>query len=163
MVHQGHLTVRSFTLNKQVTNWNTAYLDGQIRSLIASTGYKGKLSITFPVTHSSLVVQGPKAKQAWYEVFTEVFKPKNSRRYEVVTVVWPYAALATEDASGQGNAFAVKSETQFWSEWKDVLKSAILDRHRGWLTIEDHMEWAMGNGWEGKKQTVTWNEGQYPP
>lgn len=148
----------SFTLTKQVTNWNTDYLEGQIRSLVASTGYKGKLLITFPVTHSALVVQGPKDSKAWYEHIADVFKSKNSRRYEIVTAVWPYSALAADDASGQGNAWAVKSEMQFWNEWKDVIKVAVLDRRNGWLSLEDHMEWAMGNGWEGKKQTRPWAE-----
>ncbi|KAF2666594.1 hypothetical protein BT63DRAFT_481091 [Microthyrium microscopicum] len=143
---------KSFTLTKTVTNWNTTYLEGQIRNLIASTGYKGDLSITFPVTHSKLVVESVPARP-WYQALAAVFQPNQTRRFEVMTAVWPYAALAPEEAHGSSNQWAVKSEMQFWAEWKDVLHAAVLDRKRGWLTLEDHIEWAMGVGWEGKSKT----------
>lgn len=155
-LREHHLKCTSFALTKQVTNWNTDYLEGQIRSLVASTGYKGRLSIEFPVTHSSLVVQAPTNSKAWYEAIADVFKAKNSRRYEVIAAVWPFAALASDEASSQGNAWAVKSEMQFWAEWKDVLKSAVLEGRKGWLSVEDHVDFAMGNGWEGRKQTRNW-------
>lgn len=156
IVSQQLTRVYSFVLKKQVTNWNTEYLEGQIRNLVASTGYKGKLTVTFPVTHSNFVVQCPQNK-AWYQAIAAAFQPSQARRYEVVTAVWPYAALSPDDASGQGNAWAVKSEMQFWAEWKDVLKDAILSKRSGWLTIEDHMEFAMSAGWQGKKQTRDWD------
>ncbi|KAF2096721.1 hypothetical protein NA57DRAFT_58616 [Rhizodiscina lignyota] len=147
---------KSFTLTKQVINWNTEYLEGQIRNLIAGTNYKGKLTITFPVTHSKLIVQCPSSKP-WYQALAACFSPTQTRRFEVITAVWPYAALSSEETSGQGNAWAVKSEMAFWAEWKDVLKFAVLDKKSGWLSIEDYIEFAMSAGSQGKKQTRDWD------
>lgn len=138
-----------------MANWNTDYLEGQIRTLIASTKYTGKLSVTFPVTHSNLTVHPPKNK-AWYAAIAAAFTPAQTRRYQVVTAVWPYAALAPGDAGGQGNEWAVKSEMQWWSDWKDVLKLAVLGKRKGWLTAEDQMEWAMGLRYEVRKETGNW-------
>jgi len=144
-------------LTKFVDNWNTAYLEGQIRNLIASTGYKGDLSITFPITHSKLVVESNPDKP-WYQALASAFQPSQKRQFEVMTAVWPYAALSADEAHGSGNQWAVKSEMQFWAEWKDVVHAAVLDRRIGWLTLEDHMEWAMGTGWEGRKKTKQWGD-----
>jgi len=108
------------------------------------------------VTHSKIVVETTTSRP-WYQVLADAFQPSQTRRYEVVTAVWPYAALAPEYASGKGNSWAVKSEMQFWTEWKDVLHCALLERRIGWLSMEDHIEWAMGTGWDDKKQTRLWD------
>jgi hypothetical protein len=143
-------------LKKIVPNWDTEYLEGKILALVASTNYKGSVTVTFPVSHCVLTVQ-PANSGPWYQKLGQLFQAAQPRRYEVVTALWPYAAIAPSENQGQGNTWAVRSEAKFWEEWKDVLKWAVLEQRKGWLTVEDYIEWTMGGGWTGKKQTKDWS------
>ncbi|KAF2421147.1 hypothetical protein EJ08DRAFT_690243 [Tothia fuscella] len=120
---------KSFTLQKTISNYNTPYLEGQIRTLLASLSYPGTLSISFPTTHSTLTIRPPKPKQ-WYSAITAAFTPAQTRKYQVVEAVWPYAALAPGEAGGQGNEWAVRSEMGWWEDWQGVLRGAVLGGKR---------------------------------
>jgi hypothetical protein len=46
--------VKSFMLERVVANLDINWLEGQIRSLIASMAYKGVVTVSFPVTHAKV-------------------------------------------------------------------------------------------------------------
>jgi hypothetical protein len=134
---------KSFTLERVVHNWDTDYLDGQIRALIAAINYQGHLSITFPISRSRVTVNAPlevsSVRFTWpYTWWTSrtVLQPK---KYEVVKSVWPYAKTAA-----QPREYAVQGEESWWSDWKFPIRHAILSKSTGWVSVEDRMEVAIG-------------------
>ncbi|PKS11589.1 hypothetical protein jhhlp_003354 [Lomentospora prolificans] len=137
--------VKSFTLNRVVANLDTPWIEGQLRSMIASTGYKGVVTITFPVTHARVVVQTPDKLNRFFTSVTTLFAGKN--KYEVVQAVWPFA---TSRNGTDGRRCIVQSEAVWWKEWRDSLKYAVATKRRGWVTNEDKLEALM----EGKGKGV---------
>lgn len=136
----GKLTENRFTLERQMTNWNTSYIEGQIRSLIAATGYAHHVTVTFPVRYSKITIQ-PRGESFLTTLFSPILE---KRRYEVARAVWPYAtlppSLESEDA---GRSCAVQTEEVWWRDWKDVLRLAIITRRSGWVTLDDVLEYRM--------------------
>jgi hypothetical protein len=128
-----------FTLQREVINWNTQLLDGRLRSLLASLRYHGRLSITFPITYSKVVVQ---TNDTFYSRLLSLVKDIN--RYEIVRSVWPYADVAGGDAQHSAErTCALQSETAWWDDWNELIACAILDKRKGWITLDDLMEYAM--------------------
>lgn len=133
--------VKVFVLERVVANLDTNWLEGQIRSLVAATHYKGLVAVTFPVTHAKVVVQNPDKVNKFFTGISTLFSGK--RTYEVVKAVWPFATHAKDE---QGRRCIVQSEDQWWREWSTPIKYAIATKRKGWVTNEDKLEAIM----EGK-------------
>uniref|UniRef100_A0A093VE54 Myosin-11 n=1 Tax=Talaromyces marneffei PM1 TaxID=1077442 RepID=A0A093VE54_TALMA len=119
--------VKSFTLTRQLSNWNTSYIEGQIRSLIASTGYNKPITVTFPVKYSKVVVHPPRSN-SFNSFFTTLVSPLlDKKRYEVVRAVWPYASLPPGPTTNTNRVPVVQTEEMWWEEWRDVLRWAIVN------------------------------------
>jgi len=110
-------TVKSFTLERVVANMDITWLDGQIRSMIASTGYKGVVTVTFPVTHARVVIQNPDRVNKFFTSVTTLFSGR--KKYEVVKAVWPFA---TNKVGEPDRRCVVQSEETWWKEWRDPIK-----------------------------------------
>lgn len=110
-------SVKSFTLERVVANLDVNWLEGQIRSMIASIGYKGTVNVTFPVTHAKVVVQNPDRVNKFFTSVTTLITGKN--KYEVVKAVWPFA---THKNGEVGRRCVVQSEETWWREWRDVVR-----------------------------------------
>ena len=121
-------------------NWNTDYLEGQIRSLIAALKYNGQVTVGFPVARSAVVV-AVASSGTFLSMLSLLLEKK---KYEVVKSVWPYATTAPSDDLHVARQFAVQSEVQWWSEWKPAITHALLCRRVGWVSVEDRIEAAMG-------------------
>ncbi|PSS02261.1 hypothetical protein BD289DRAFT_334938, partial [Coniella lustricola] len=133
--------VKAFVLERTVVNMDTDWLEGQVRSLIASMGYKGTVHIKFPITHAKVIVQNPDRVNKFFTGLTTLFTGKST--YEVVKAVWPFASSRRDEsglASGQQRVCAVQSEEQWWREWAQPLRYAIASRRHGWVTVEDKLE-----------------------
>lgn len=144
--------VKAFVLKRTVVNMDTDWLEGQVRSLIASMGYKGTVSVKFPITHTKVIVQNPDRVNKFFTGLTTLFTGKST--YEVAQAVWPFASCRRDEPglqSGQ-RVFAVQSEEQWWREWAQPLRYAIATRRHGWVTVEDKLEAIM----EGKGKGITW-------
>ena len=137
--------VKSFALSRVVANLDTSWIEGRLRSLVASTGYKGVVSVTFPVTHSRVEVQSPDRVNKFFTSMTTLFSGKH--KYEVVSAVWPFATTRHGDG---GRRCVVQSEDAWWSEWQDSIKYAVVTKRHGWVTLEDKLEALM----EGKGKGV---------
>jgi hypothetical protein len=142
--------VKIFVLERVVANMDVDWLEGQIRSMIASTQYKGVVTVTFPVTHAKVVVQNPDRVNKFFTTVTSIFSGK--KRYEVVKAVWPFA---TAKSGEPGRRCLVQSEETWWKEWKDSIKYAIATKRQGWVTNEDKLEAIMEGVGKGLS-TVDW-------
>ncbi|KAI9893715.1 MAG: hypothetical protein M1814_005931 [Vezdaea aestivalis] len=137
-------TPKTFTLTRAVVNWDTEYLDGQIRGLIAATKYNGQVDVTFPLANSKVVVHSPTNGNQFLSKIMSTFMGVN--QYEVATAVWPYATQAPGAQHSQSipRTCAVQSEDLWWRNWKDTIRYAILSQKQGWLSTDDFIEGAMG-------------------
>ncbi|OAA69075.1 hypothetical protein ISF_03450 [Cordyceps fumosorosea ARSEF 2679] len=133
--------IKTFTLERVVANLDVGWIDGQMRSLLASLKYKGNVDVTFVVTHSKITVQNPDKVNQFFTSVTSLFAGKN--RYEVVKSVWPFASARPGEP---GRRCAVQTEETWWREWRGPIGYAIAQKRQGWVTVEDKLEAVM----EGK-------------
>ena len=129
-----------FTLERIVSNWDTAYIEGRLHSLIGSIGYRGQVEITFPIAHSQVVIHSPDKVNRLFTNMTHLFT--GTKKYATVKAVWPYASVPPHE---EGRVCAVQSEESWWNEWKDAVRFAVLTRRKGWVTVEDQLEILMGS------------------
>uniref|UniRef100_A0A8H7KD76 Uncharacterized protein n=1 Tax=Bionectria ochroleuca TaxID=29856 RepID=A0A8H7KD76_BIOOC len=142
---------KSFVLTRTVAHLDTMFIEGQLRSLISSTGYKGNLSITFPTTHARVVVRSADKVHKVVTSFKTMFKPKS--KYDVAQAIWPFA---TAPMGTEGRQFTVQSEESWFREWRDPIKYAIVTKRHGWVTNEDKLEVLMEGKGKGV-QPVDWD------
>ncbi|KIL90585.1 hypothetical protein FAVG1_06318 [Fusarium avenaceum] len=137
-------SIKLFTLDRVVTNLDTAWLEGQLRSLVAALNYRGVVDVSFVVTHSRVVIQNPDKVNQFFTSVTSLFSGKH--KYEVVKAVWPFA---TAKSGEPDRRCMVQSEETWWREWKYPIKYAISQKRHGWVTVEDKLEAVMeGKGHE---------------
>lgn len=125
-------------LERVVANLDTNWLEGQIRSLVATTQYKGVVTVSFPVTHSRVIVQTPDKVNKFFTTISTLFTGMS--KYEVVKAVWPFATTKKGELNRQ---CLVQSEKTWWEEWKDPIKYAVSTKRNGWVTNEDKLEFLM--------------------
>ena len=135
---QDKSSIKSFALDRAVVNLDTEWIEGQIRTLIASLNYKGNVSVKFLVTHGRVLVQNPDKVNHFFTSVTGLFSGKN--KYEVVKAVWPFATTKNGDP---GRRCMVQSEEVWWREWRGPIKHAISQRRQGWVTVEDRLSAVM--------------------
>jgi hypothetical protein len=124
-------------------NWNTDLVEGRVRSLLASIGYRGQVHIQFPVAYSQVIVHSaPKGPRIFTNLLSSVV---DTKKYDAVKVYWPYATLGP-DANTSGSSprrCAVQSEEGWWKDWCDVIRFGVLAGRSGWLSLDDQIELAM--------------------
>lgn len=152
---QDTATVKTFALDRVVANLDVGWIEGQLRSLIASLKYRGAVDVTFLVTHSRVMVQSPDRVNQFFTNVTSLFSGKN--KYEVIKAVWPFATTKNGEA---GRRCIVQSEEVWWREWKDPIRYAISQKRQGWVTVEDKLE-AVMEGKGNQTESVDWGPDQY--
>ena len=80
---------------------------------------------------------------------TKVFT--GTKKYEIVKAVWPYANVTKGE---QGRKCVVQDEEEWFLAWKDLIKYAVLGKRKGWVTVEDRLEFLMEPMGEEKKEEV---------
>ncbi|KAK7756733.1 hypothetical protein SLS62_001176 [Diatrype stigma] len=137
--------IKTFALERVVANLDVDWIEGQLRSLVAATGYKGVVTVQFPIAHAKVVVQNPDRVNRFFTSVTSLFTGRN--KYEVVKAVWPFATSPNNSSSSGGGGgerqCVVQSERTWWAEWKDIIRYAIATKRRGWVTNEDRLEYIM--------------------
>lgn len=137
--------IKQFTFERTVINLDKEYLEGRIRSLIASTGFKGHVAITFPLLFSKVVVHSPDKVNRLFSSITSIFT--GTKKYETVKAVWPFS----DKPGGANRRFVVQSEEEWWNDWRDAIRHAVLVRRNGWVTVEDRLEFLMAPGVDREK------------
>lgn len=84
--------------------------------------YPGTVAVSFPVTHSRVVVQNPDRVNKFITSVTGFFAGK--RKYEVVKAVWPFATMPRGGEPGSRRC-AVQSEEVWWREWKGSIRHGM--------------------------------------
>ncbi|KAL9125034.1 MAG: hypothetical protein Q9217_005704 [Psora testacea] len=151
---------RTFTLTRGVQGWDTELLEGRLRTLLATKlGYKGTVSIVFPLRYAKLVVHTPNPPGVLDHAisFFSSGKKQEVKNYEVVEAVWPYAKI--ESSGGEGGEAGqmvpvVMGEDKWFQEWRRAIAYAVCKRGKGWVTQEDRMDVALDPG----KGEMTWRE-----
>jgi hypothetical protein len=114
-------SVKAFALDRVVVNLDGNWLEGQIRALVASMRYPGTLNVSFPITHSRVVVQSPDRVNKFITSVAGFFAGK--RKYEVVKAVWPFATMPRgAEVGASGRRCAVQSEETWWKEWREPIR-----------------------------------------
>ncbi|EXJ91203.1 hypothetical protein A1O1_04312 [Capronia coronata CBS 617.96] len=167
---------RSFTIRRSANNLPTPILEGMVRTLIAATKYRGKVSVEFPVHHADVTVLRQSGN--W---FTNMLQLYRTKRYDVVESVWDvvgtngrsagngaFAGEGRSDAGatsplggGEGSSTSTEHNRrvaliaqEWWREWQSAIWNAVLARRQGWVTIEDWFEARMGV--REKERTREW-------
>lgn len=145
---------KSFTLERVIANLDTSWIEGQLRSMIAATDYKGTVTVRFPVTHARVTVNNPDRVNKFFTSVSSLFTG-GRRKYEVVKAVWPFATAAPGE---EGRRCAVQSEEAWWREWKDAVRWAIASKKHGWVSVEERLEVVMEGKGKGI-EIVDWGPG----
>lgn len=139
-----HVQTFSFSLKRRVVNFDQDGLEGLIRNAVATTRYQGTLDISFPLTFAEVVVQQGEAKKSLKDIFywsmESPAKKDPTKRYDCVEVTWPFANVPANEA---GRRCAVQNEQDWWARWKDAVRSAVLAKRHGHVTLEDCVDVAM--------------------
>lgn len=86
-------TIKTFVLERVVANLDKEWLEGKLRSLVATTDYNGHVTVTFPMTHCKVVIQSPDKVNKFFTSVSALFTGKS--KYEVVKAVWPFAYVSS--------------------------------------------------------------------
>ena len=122
-------------LERTVINWDTSYLEGCLLSLVNNTGYGEHTTVSFPVTHTRVVVHSPDKFNRFFSSVTNVFT--GTKKYEFVKSIWPYADVPRGEV---GRKCAVQEEEMWFNDWKDAIRHAFLDGRRGLVMEEDRLD-----------------------
>jgi hypothetical protein len=135
--------IYSFIIQREVINWNTDLIEGRIRSLLASIGYRGQVHIQFPIAYAQVAVHSaPKAPRLFTNLLSSIV---DTKKYDAVKVYWPYATLAPDanTSASSSRRCAVQTEGGWWKDWCDVIRFGVLAGRSGWLSLDDQIELAM--------------------
>lgn len=144
-------------MQREVTNWDTEFLESQIVDMIRKTKFVGQIAVTFPVTHSRVEVKSAspasasKSSQSALKSYMtlsslSLSSPLPVKDYSFVKVDWPYATTPpghNQDAK-LTRQYAVESERAWWEKWCAAIRNCVLAKRSGWVTMEDRIEVVMG-------------------
>lgn len=134
---------KSFTIRRTVTGWDTEALEGQLRTLLASRiGYPGNVQISFLLTHALLTIHTPNPPGFLDHATSLLFsgKKKEVHKYEPVKSVWPYSIAVHADNGERRRIPAVKSEAEWFSQWRAAIAMGVCEQRKGWISAEDQMD-----------------------
>ncbi|EHY59995.1 hypothetical protein HRR83_006356 [Exophiala dermatitidis] len=150
---------RSFTIHRRPTptfTTTTQILEGMVRTLLASTKYRGKVTVEFVFHYSAVtVLRRPPASSGTWVWLSNMVQNLLSRtkKYEVVESVWDVVgSTGTADTAGTTNTTGTErlsgtaslAAQDWWREWQPAIRNAVLARRQGWVTVEDWLEARMG-------------------
>ncbi|KAL3428088.1 hypothetical protein PVAG01_01597 [Phlyctema vagabunda] len=139
--------VKSFTLKKEITNHDTKKVEQLVRSLVASTFYRGHLSVDFVMQDHELIVFSPSKINElrtirwlrWFCYLTFLWMITwpilffKTKKYEVAKAIYPYSYDQGEQRPRKP---AVMSELEFYNSWESALRRGILSRFEGLMDDE---------------------------
>ena len=148
---------KSFTLTRTIPHFVPLQqaIEGSLRTLLHTLQYRGKVEVTFPTQHSSVVVS--KKPTNW---FVSMLNLHPEKKYDVVESPWQWrghpsppsanSSSATDPITlserdfkaGIANARSLAEE--FWGDWRDVVRNAVLRGHKGKVGVEEWIEAQMG-------------------
>ena len=133
----GPAKTQSIVLERTIKNWDTAYLEGAIRTIIAKLDYRGDVQITFPVQHSKLVIKRAMTAKNWFKQLAPTLV------FETVEVAWSYANVPSDDESGEVRRCIRQSEGRGGrtGNWPNCI---LAEKKSAWVSNKDWIEAEMG-------------------
>jgi hypothetical protein len=126
---------RSLTLTRTILDFDAfaSLLEGNVRTLLASLHYRGKVTVRFPLAYRDVVVH--KKPGNWLAGFFRLYP---EQKYEVAESVWELQGVGEESGGG------AKAAEAWWRDWEGVVREAALGKSKGNVGIEDWLAWKMG-------------------
>jgi hypothetical protein len=132
--------LRIFRIRKEVVGMDETYLKNRIDGIIRSTGYRGRLNITFPVENRNIDIYTTNKINEWrlkkwicwifyltfLWIFTWPYLFFATKRYAVVKAEWLFS---TEENGVK--KYATVSEEQWFDRWHVAIRRLALDRFQG--------------------------------
>jgi len=132
--------VKSFMFERRIINHDTIKLKDLLKSLVASTNYRGNVHVKFTTKHKRVIVYSPNTINEWrmtpwvrwlfYLSFLWIISWPIlfflTRRYEVIKAFYQYADKPVGDEYGRKPT--VQSEQEFFNHWEAALRRAVVGR-----------------------------------
>ncbi|KAK4154244.1 hypothetical protein C8A00DRAFT_42978 [Chaetomidium leptoderma] len=142
-----HAGVKSFALARQMVGFDEERMKQKLEALVRGTNYRGKVTITFPVRDSCIVVYNDSKVNKWrltpwviwlcYLSFlwllTWPFLFLRTKKFEVAVAEWPFSV---QEANGN-KRYVSMSEDHIYNLWGRAISRAVLDKRQGTLDQED--------------------------
>ncbi|CAK7242363.1 MAG: hypothetical protein STHCBS139747_003851 [Sporothrix thermara] len=139
--------LRSFQLERRMTGFNHGRVRKMLERLVRSTNYRGGLQVTFPVDEVGHVFYNAHRFNEWrlskwirafcvltlMIIFTWPYLYFTTKRYEVVTVDWPFSRITVE----RGKEYVSLNEDQWYNLWARAIAKAVLAKRQGTLDQVD--------------------------
>lgn len=133
--------LKVFRLTRQVTGFDEAHLKSRLEGIIRGTGYRGNISVTFPVGNQFVDIYSNNQINQWrlttwirwmfYLTFlwllTWPYLFATTKRYAIVKAEWPFSKV---DAAGH-KQYATCSEEQWLQRFYLAIQQLVLDRYQG--------------------------------
>lgn len=140
-------TLKTFTLRREITGFDSAYVRKRVSELVRETGYKGRVRVHFPVIASRATVYSDCAINElrltrwvrWLFYLTLLFLLVwpflflSTKRFEVLVAEWPFSRVR-EDGSVE---YVSVSEETFVNVWAGAVRRGVVGRRRGVLDQGD--------------------------
>jgi hypothetical protein len=163
-----HSPLKVFRLTRTVAGMDELHLKNRIEGLVRSTGYRGHLSITFPVENRATDIYSSGRINSWrlttwirwifyltlLFLFVWPYLFIRTKRFAVVEVMWPFAKV---DAYGN-KQYATITEEQWFVKFADGLKQLVLDRYQGDAS-DEYLEQVMSRPRRADGRPSTGHEG----
>ncbi|CAK7265675.1 hypothetical protein SEPCBS57363_001703 [Sporothrix epigloea] len=139
--------LRTFQLERRMTGFDYKRVRSMMETLVSRTNYRGRLQVSFPVDEVGQVYYSEHRFNRWrlsrwiqalcvltvMIVFTWPYLFFATKRYEVVTVDWPFSR-----STAQGRKEYVSlSEEQWYNMWARAITNGVLGKQQRTLDQED--------------------------
>ncbi|KAL1892786.1 hypothetical protein Sste5346_006869 [Sporothrix stenoceras] len=138
--------LRAFQLERRMTGFDYKKVRTQMENLVRRTNYRGHLTVTFPTEEVGMVYYNEHRFNRWRMIkwvqalcvltlmiiFTWPYLFFTTKRYEVVTVDWPFSR--TREGRKE---YVSLSEDQWYNLWARAISKGVLGKRQGTLDQED--------------------------
>ncbi|KAL2268424.1 hypothetical protein VTJ83DRAFT_3270 [Remersonia thermophila] len=134
-------SLKSFILRRRVVGFDEDRMQSLLRDLVRKTGYRGSVSISFPVENDAVYVMNDCRINRWREtgwirwafylsfmwIFSWPALLLSTKRWEVVVVEWPFAR---QDGPQGPKEYVSMSEDSIFSVWQRAIYRAVKSRQQ---------------------------------
>lgn len=139
--------LRAFSLERRMIGFDYKKVRSQMETLVRRTNYRGHLQVSFPTDEVGQVYYNEHRFNQWRMlrwvqalcvltamiIFTWPYLFFATKRYEVVTVDWPFSRTTSEGRK----EYVSLSEDQWYNMWARAITKGVLGKRQGTLDQED--------------------------
>ncbi|CAK7566046.1 MAG: hypothetical protein SEPTF4163_003979 [Sporothrix epigloea] len=139
--------LRTFQLERRMTGFDYKRVRSMMETLVGRTNYRGRLQVSFPVDEVGQVYYSEHRFNHWrlsrwiqalcvltlMIVFTWPYLFFATKRYQVVTVDWPFSRFTDQGRK----EYVSLSEEQWYNLWARAITNGVLGKRQATLDQED--------------------------